>query len=113
MSWRKIPMKFAGKCAECGADIAVGTSVMWLKGEGVKHPECVNGTPRIPCIVCGRPAGCAECESRDDCDLERVSQMCICRACAEEDALAKYGTAVLKKFTILNPSRTVGQSTLA
>ena len=86
---------------------------MWLKGEGVKHPECASGKASIPCAVCGRPAGCAECELREDCDLERVSRLCICAACAEDGALEAYRGAVLKKFAVLDPSRRAGQATLA
>ena len=113
MSWREIKMKFPGKCAECGLDIPVGAPVMWLKGEGVKHPECASGKASIPCAVCGRPAGCAECELREDCDLERVSRLCIGAACAEDGALEAYRGAVLKKFAVLDPSRRAGQATLA
>lgn len=111
-AWRKIAMKFPGKCVVCNQEIKVGAPVLWLKGEGVKHESCGAETKEIPCAVCGRGAGCSACELRDDCDLERVSPMCICKACSEEDALAKYLAAVGKKFTILDRSKKAGQATL-
>ena len=112
MSWLKISMKFPGKCIVCQKDIAVGASVMWSKGEGVKHESCANLAIEIACAVCGRKAGCSECELREDCDLERVSQLCICHKCSAEDALAKYITAVNKKFQIPSSDKKINQSTL-
>lgn len=112
MSWRKILMKYPGECVVCKQKIEVGRPVLWAKGEGVKHESCVPQTMEIPCAVCGKGAGCSECEVRDDCDLERVSQMCICRACSEDDALAKYRSAVNQQFTILTRSNKTGQGTL-
>lgn len=97
MSWRPIQLKYAGKCVVCEKAIPVGSQVMWLKGSGVKHPECASA-PSMKCIVCGKPAGCAECEFYEDCDLEAVSQACICVQCAAQSgAFSKYREAALRR----------------
>lgn len=36
---RKMKAKYAGTCSECGGDVAVGDSVYWQKGSGVKHAD--------------------------------------------------------------------------
>lgn len=38
--WIKISSKFANKCKVCLDDIAVGETVLWKKGEGIKHESC-------------------------------------------------------------------------
>lgn len=35
-----ITAKYPGRCKRCGGGIAVGSSVYWLKGEGVRHVNC-------------------------------------------------------------------------
>lgn len=35
-----ITAKFPGKCRRCGSRVAAGSSVYWLKGEGVRHVQC-------------------------------------------------------------------------
>lgn len=93
MSWRSIQLKYAGKCVVCEKPVPVGSQVMWLKGTGIKHPECASA-PSIKCIVCGKPAGCASCEFFEDCDLENISQACMCASCAAEPgAFDKYRAA--------------------
>lgn len=93
MSWRTIQLKFAGKCVECGKPVAVGSQVLWLKGSGIKHPECA-AAPQMRCVACGAPAGCPSCEFYEDCDREAVSQACLCQACAAgPGAFAKYREA--------------------
>jgi len=44
----------------------------------------------LPCFVCGKSAGCAECEFVDICDRTSVSDQCICKKCSEEDAYRHY-----------------------
>lgn len=107
-------MKFAGKCAVCKKEIPVGAPVLWAKGEGVKHEGCATAPPprQILCAICDNGAGCATCELRDDCDLERISPLCICPKCAQADALVAYTSAVNAKFTILDTSKKIGQNTL-
>lgn len=93
MSWRRIPLKYPGKCTVCGGAIPVGSQVMWLKGTGVRHQECAEAR-ELACIVCGSPAGCPSCEFAEDCDLEKVSQACVCSACASKPgAFGKYREA--------------------
>ncbi len=102
MSWRKIPMKFPGTCIVCNGPIPVNEIGMWAKGLGVKHEKCAK-TDEIQCVVCGSPAGCAMCEFQDICDIPKVSELCICKRCADEkDAFSLYQKSVNKKFPILN-----------
>lgn len=44
----------------------------------------------LPCFVCGKSAGCAECEYVDVCDRTNVSSQCICKECYEEDPYKHY-----------------------
>ncbi len=106
MSWVKISMKFPGTCIVCSEKINTNEVGLWSKGTGVKHETCA-GTDELKCIICGGPAGCADCEFRDMCDIVNVSQLCICKGCSEERSdLESYKKAVGKKFQILNtPSR--------
>lgn len=101
MSWRKISMKFPGTCVVCKGRIEANEVGLWAQGLGVKHEGCAKAR-EPPCAVCGRPAGCAACELRDDCDLERVSGECICRGCSEsKDPLSAYRSSVGKRFKAL------------
>jgi len=102
MSWRKISMKFPGTCIVCNKKIEVNEIGLWGKGLGVKHEKCAE-VNELTCIVCGGPAGCSKCEYADDCDLNTVSQLCICRKCNEtENPFDAYQKSVKKKFSILN-----------
>ncbi len=45
----------------------------------------------LPCFVCGKSAGCSECEFLDVCDRTTVSSQCICKSCHEEgDVYKRY-----------------------
>lgn len=102
MSWRKIPMKFPGTCIVCNGKIEVNEMGLWAKGVGVKHEKCAE-VKELSCIVCGGPAGCQQCEFLDNCDIEKVSQICICKRCSEtKDAFESYLKSVMKKFSLLN-----------
>ena len=102
MSWRKITMKFPGECIVCNEKIEANQTGLWAKGLGVKHEKCAQNQ-EIPCIVCGAPAGCSQCEFTDECDLERVSQICICKKCSDvQDPFTSYQNATKTKFRILN-----------
>jgi len=102
MSWRKIPMKFPGTCIVCNEKIEVNEVGLWAKGLGVKHEKCAE-IKELQCIICGKPAGCSKCEFMDNCDLEKVSPICICKRCIEEkDVFASYQKATNNKFPLLN-----------
>lgn len=102
MSWRAIPMKFPGTCIVCKKKIEVNEVALWAKGLGVKHQGCAE-TVELRCAVCGGPAGCQQCEFLDDCDREKVSQMCICKKCYEaRDSFAAYRQAISKRHPLLN-----------
>lgn len=101
MSWRRIPMKFPGTCIVCNEKIQVNEMGLWAKGLGVKHEKC-SQTNELQCIICGGPAGCLQCEFQDNCDIERVSQMCICKKCSErKDVFESYQKSIGKKFPLL------------
>ena len=103
MSWRKIPMKFPGTCIVCNEKINVNEMGLWAKGIGVKHEKCAQ-IKELQCIICGGSAGCRECEFREECDLEKVSQLCICKKCIEKsDPFKEYQESMKKKFPLLNP----------
>ena len=38
--WIKINSKYPNKCKTCLDDIQVGETVLWKKGEGIKHEDC-------------------------------------------------------------------------
>ena len=102
MSWRAIPMKFPGTCIVCKKKIEVNEIALWAKGLGVKHQKCAQ-VNELKCAICGASAGCLQCEFTDDCDREKVSQLCICKKCHEgKDALALYQKTISKRFTMLN-----------
>ena len=102
MSWRKISMKFPGTCIVCNEKINVNEMGLWAKGVGVKHEKCAQ-TNELQCIVCGGPAGCEKCEFLNDCDLEKVSKLCICKKCSEKsDPFSAYQSSMRKRFPLLN-----------
>lgn len=95
-------MKFAGTCTVCNEKIEVNEVGLWAKGLGVKHERCAQ-VKELLCTVCGGPAGCDQCEFNDDCDLEKVSQMCICKKCSDAaGSLSSYRSSVKKRFHVLN-----------
>lgn len=102
MSWRKIPMKFPGTCVVCNEKIEVNEIGLWAKGLGVTHEKCAQ-TNELKCIVCSGSAGCLQCEFQDICDIQKVSQMCICKSCSEEkNSFDSYQKSVKKNFILLN-----------
>jgi len=102
MSWRKITMKFPGTCIVCNEKIEANEIGLWAKGEGVKHEKCAE-IKELQCIICGATAGCKQCEFRNDCNLEKVSQLCVCKKCSEKnDSFNFYLDSVKKKFPLLN-----------
>ncbi|MCH8834053.1 MAG: hypothetical protein IIA81_07195 [Thaumarchaeota archaeon] len=95
-------MKFPGKCIVCNEKIEKDEIGFWAKDIGVKHEKCAE-IKELTCGVCGGPAGCPTCEFRDSCDLERVSQICICKKCeARTDPYNLYQKSVMKKFRLLS-----------
>ena len=102
MSWRRIPMKFPGICIVCNEKFEVNEMGLWAKGLGVKHEKCAE-VKELQCSVCGGPAGCKSCEFQENCDLEHVSQLCICKKCSEEkNPYDSYLKSVKKKLPLLN-----------
>ncbi len=102
MSWRSIPMKFPGNCIVCKKKIEVNEMALWAKGLGVKHTACTE-VLELKCAICGGSAGCLQCEFADDCDRNKVSQLCICKKCYEEKgSFALYQKAIVKQFPIIN-----------
>ena len=95
-------MKFPGKCIVCNEKIEKDEIGFWAKDIGVKHEKCAE-IKELTCGVCGGPAGCPTCEFRNSCDLERVSQICICKKCeARTDPYNLYQKSVMKKFRLLS-----------
>jgi hypothetical protein len=95
-------MKFPGKCIVCNEKIEKDELGFWAKDVGVKHEKCAE-IKELTCGACGGPAGCPTCEFNDSCDLERVSQICICKKCeAKTDPHNLYQQSVMKKFRLLN-----------
>lgn len=102
MSWRTISMKFPGTCMVCKKKIEVNEVALWSHGLGVKHQACATVT-ELRCMICGGPAGCSNCEFANDCDLARVSQMCVCKKCIDRKGVfASYQASVIKRFPMLN-----------
>ena len=112
--WIKLTMKFPGKCLECGKPIPKGQPGMWSRGVGVKHEECavdssttLGDTPdhpsnKILCAVCGRLAGCQECELADNCDIPNVSSICLCPTCSQKtDVMDAYYKSISSKYPAL------------
>jgi hypothetical protein len=53
----------------------------------------------LPCFVCGKSAGCGDCEYLDICDRTTVSNQCICKECFEQkDAYERYCDAFSQKL---------------
>lgn len=103
MSWIRLSMKFPGTCIVCNGKIETNQIGLWSKGLGVKHEKCAEDK-ELKCSICGNVAGCSTCEYRDDCDLEKVSEICICKKCSDEkDPYSSYLVAIKKKFPFLNP----------
>ena len=99
MSWIKITMKFDGKCLVCDQKIKAKEIGLWSKGIGVKHEKCAEQSVDIKCIICDGEAGCKTCEFLENCDLQKVSQMCICKKCeGSDDLFLTYQNAIIKKF---------------
>ena len=97
-------MKFPGTCIVCNEKIQVNEIGLWAKGLGVKHEKCAE-TNELLCIICGGPAGCAQCEFQDTCDIPNVSQICICKKCGEQkDTFDSYLNSTKKKFPLLSAS---------
>ena len=95
-------MKFQGTCVVCNEKIEVNEIGLWSKGNGVKHEKCAE-IKELKCIICSGPAGCSKCEFREDCDLDVVSELCICLKCNESaDAYSSYLKSVKKQFLLLN-----------
>lgn len=95
-------MKFSGTCIVCNEKIEINEIGLWAKGVGVKHEKCAH-IKELQCIICASPAGCPQCEFQDNCDIEKVSQICICKKCSEEkDVFELYQKSTLKKFPLLN-----------
>ena len=95
-------MKFPGTCIICNEKIEVNEIGLWAQGIGVKHEKCSEAKD-LKCIVCNRSAGCQTCEFQDICDIEKVSQLCICKKCSEEKTpYDSYQTSVRKNFPLLN-----------
>lgn len=102
MSWVKLTMRFPGKCIKCKKPLKIGERGLWLKGVGVKHEQCGESDGGISCIICGKPAGCTNCEMSADCDIKNVSPLCICKSCdRKKSAIQDYFQAVKRKFPIL------------
>ena len=97
-----MPMRFPGTCIVCKEKIQVNEVGLWAKGLGVKHERCAETAGGLDCIVCGGPAGCPGCEFADECDIQNVSQMCVCDRCSQQgNLLASYRNASGKKFRTL------------
>ncbi|ABK78273.1 conserved hypothetical protein [Cenarchaeum symbiosum A] len=97
-----MKMKYPGKCVVCGKPVAANEQGFWQKDKGVKHEAC-GEAKELSCIICGGPAGCPECEFREDCDLDAVSQLCVCGGCmGKGDVYSLYREAAGSKFPLLN-----------
>ena len=111
--WVRITMKFTGTCVACSKPIQTGQQGMWARDAGVKHLECAGiedsggsgnlaAGRSITCAVCGRPAGCAECEFQDMCDIPSVSPNCLCNECSrKDDVIPLYQKSVGGRFPAL------------
>ena len=107
--WVRLVVKYKGKCAQCGKDIAQGEYALWSRSSKViRHLKCEtvgesadNKQERVlelNCFVCGKPTGCAECSFEGDCNRALVSQACICSEClSDKRAYDNYQQAFLAK----------------
>lgn len=130
-------MKFPGKCLECGKPIPKGQPGLWSRGVGVKHEDCSadpdassggvsgstaaiagtavhtdnnnnNNNNKILCALCGRSAGCLECELADNCDIPNVSQICLCSTCSQKKGVMEaYYKSVSSKYPVLSESKII------
>ncbi len=115
--WRKITMRYTGRCTVCSKLILAGQQGMWSKEAGAKHLGCagvddnsssssnnnnkeaLGSSGRISCAVCGKPAGCQECELQDSCDIPNVSPNCLCHDCSQKgDVMNLYQKSTGSKF---------------
>jgi hypothetical protein len=95
-------MKFPGTCIVCNERIEINEMGLWAKGLGVKHEKC-SQVKELRCVVCDGPAGCLQCEFQDICNVEKVSQFCICEKCSKDrNAFELYQKSVSKKFSLLH-----------
>ena len=105
MKWQRRHIMVPDTCMTCGKRVVPGKHALWARNVGVKHIECAEAeagkTKEIPCIVCGGPAGCGQCELADSCDVQRVSPFCICFRCKGSSAMHSYRIAVARKFPVL------------
>lgn len=102
MNWIRLSMKFPGTCVVCNERIEINQIALWSKGVGVKHEKCIE-TKQIRCAICHSEAGCPTCEYRDDCNLDKVSELCICKRCLDKkDPFFLYLEAIKKTFPYLN-----------
>ena len=107
--WMQLPIRYKGKCTECGNEIPAGEYALWSRAtKTIKHVKCKSfapekkgkrlEVPELNCFICGKSAGCAECGFEADCDRQAVSQACICSQCLEEKhALSNYQQAFIEK----------------
>ncbi len=99
-------MKFPGTCIICNKKIEVNEIGLWSKGMGVKHEGCAQ-IKELPCNICGEPAGCRNCEFMEECNLELVSQFCICKKCfSKGDPFKAYQESTNRKFPLLKSIKT-------
>ena len=105
--WIRLLVKYTGKCAKCGKEIAQGDYALWSRSSKViKHVKCEApasekqvAVPELDCFICRRPAGCAECGFEADCDRMAVSQACICNQCLQDkSAYQNYQQAFRAKM---------------
>jgi hypothetical protein len=98
MSWIRIPMKFSGICIICNQKIEINEFGLWSKGVGVKHEKC-SASNELLCGICGKSAGCTNCEFQESCDIENVSKTCICKSCNDsKNAYVNFHQSILKKY---------------
>lgn len=87
MSWRKITIKFTGKCIICNKPVSRGETGLWAKNIGIKHTKCVNNNnDDVTCIICKDKIACSRCEFHNYCNTQLVSY-CMCQNCMTNDKL--------------------------
>ncbi|MFQ5940721.1 MAG: hypothetical protein ACE5KA_03365 [Nitrososphaerales archaeon] len=78
---------------EAETNIAILTAIL---KEALKDEVVIE----LPCFVCGKSAGCGDCEHLDICNRTTVSNQCVCSNCYEQkDAYERYCDAFSKKLT--------------
>lgn len=102
------------QCASSAADSSDSDAVVVVGGGGGigdtlrEDATTTKGSgpapaSRITCTVCGRPAGCPECEFQDACDIPNVSPGCLCRDCGQKDGVIDlYIRSVESRFPVLS-----------